>query len=410
MTGSLNKDNIKFLLLEGVSQKAVDALKNAGYNNIDYRKVALDGQELLDAIKDVHFIGIRSRTQLTAQVLEHAEQLLAIGCFCIGTNQVDLKAALAKGIPVFNAPFSNTRSVAELALGEIILLMRNAVANNAQLHLGVWNKSASNSNEVRGKTLGIIGYGHIGSQLSILAEAIGINVIFYDVEAKLPLGNATQVKTLEELLSQSDIISLHVPAIASTKNLINLDNIAHIKQGAVLLNLARGEVLQQEAIVKLLETKQIRGAGLDVFAYEPSSNKEEFVNPLRNFDNVFLTPHIGGSTSEAQENIGTEVALKFIKYADNGSTLSSVNFPEVSLPNHNESARLLHIHRNEPGVLNKIIKIFSEQEINIAGQFLSTNPDIGYVVIDVNTDTTKLSTLVDALWQIPATIKVRLLK
>lgn len=410
MTGSLNKDNIKFLLLEGVSQKAVDALKNAGYNNIDYRKVALDGQELLDAIKDVHFIGIRSRTQLTAQVLEHAEQLLAIGCFCIGTNQVDLKAALAKGIPVFNAPFSNTRSVAELALGEIILLMRNAVANNAQLHLGVWNKSASNSNEVRGKTLGIIGYGHIGSQLSILAEAIGINVIFYDIEAKLPLGNATQVKTLEELLSQSDIISLHVPATASTKNLINLDNIAHIKQGAVLLNLARGEILQQEAIVKLLETQQIRGAGLDVFAYEPSSNKEEFVNPLRNFDNVFLTPHIGGSTSEAQENIGTEVALKFIKYVDNGSTLSSVNFPEVSLPNHNESARLLHIHRNEPGVLNKIIKIFSEQEINIAGQFLSTNPDIGYVVIDVNTDTTKLSTLVDALWQIPATIKVRLLK
>ncbi|PVX32072.1 D-3-phosphoglycerate dehydrogenase [Pasteurella langaaensis DSM 22999] len=404
---SLDKSKIKFLLLEGVHQNAIDVLHEAGYTNIEYHKKALDPEELKEAIKDAHFVGLRSRTNLTADILEHAHKLVAVGCFCIGTNQVNLSAAKEKGIPVFNAPYSNTRSVAELVLAEIILLMRQIPKANAEVHRGQWNKSAVGSHEVRGKKLGIIGYGHIGSQLSIIAESLGMNVYFYDVETKLPLGNAHQVGSLEELLSSCDVISLHVPENPSTKNLMNADRIAQLKQGSVLVNAARGTVVDIDALAAALEAGKIRGAAIDVFPVEPASADEVFESPLRKFDNVLLTPHIGGSTAEAQENIGTEVALKFVKYSDNGSTLSAVNFPEVSLPEHEGTKRLLHIHHNRPGILNQINKVFVDANINIAAQFLQTDPTIGYVVIDVESDDTEA--LLTKLKAIDGTIRARLL-
>ncbi|HDR1038483.1 TPA: phosphoglycerate dehydrogenase [Pasteurella multocida] len=404
---SLDKSKIKFLLLEGVHQTALEVLQNAGYTNIEYHKKALDDDELKEAIKDAHFVGIRSRTFLTEEVLAHAQKLIAIGCFCIGTNQVNLQAAKLRGIPVFNAPFSNTRSVAELVLGEILLLMRNVPQANAEVHRGIWNKSANGSHEVRGKKLGIIGYGHIGSQLSIIAESLGMRVFFYDIENKLPLGNAQQLRTLEELLSSCDVVSLHVPENASTKNLISAERIAQLKEGAILINAARGTVVDIDALAQALETGKIRGAALDVFPEEPASIQEEFVSPLRAFDNVILTPHIGGSTSEAQENIGAEVSGKFVKYSDNGSTLSAVNFPEVSLPEHVGTKRLLHIHHNKQGVLNKINQVFVDANVNIAAQYLQTDPAIGYVVIDVETEDTH--SLLTQLKEIEGTIRARVL-
>lgn len=404
---SLDKSKIKFLLLEGLHQSSVEVLNAAGYTNIEYHKKALDGDELKEAIKDAHFVGIRSRTFLTEEVLAHANKLIAIGCFCIGTNQVDLEAAKMRGIPVFNAPFSNTRSVAELVLGEILLLMRNIPQANAEVHRGIWNKSAVGSHEVRGKKLGIIGYGHIGSQLSIIAESLGMHVYFYDVENKLPLGNAQPVRTLEDLLSSCDVISLHVPENASTKNLMSAERIAQLKQGSILINAARGTVIDIDALAEALEQRKIRGAALDVFPEEPASINEEFVSPLRRFDNVLLTPHIGGSTAEAQENIGFEVAGKFVKYSDNGSTLSSVNFPEVSLPEHTGTKRLLHIHENRPGILTKLNQIFVEANINIAAQYLQTDPKIGYVVIDVEAE--DCSHLLTKLKAIEGTIRARVL-
>lgn len=404
---SLDKSKIKFLLLEGVHQNAIDVLQAAGYTNIQVYKQALDGQELLDAIKDAHFIGIRSRTFLTEEVLAQAPKLIAIGCFCIGTNQVDLDAAKKRGIPVFNAPFSNTRSVAELVLAEMILLMRQVPTANAEVHRGVWNKSAAGSNEVRGKKLGIVGYGHIGSQLSVLAEAIGMKVYFYDVENKLPLGNAQQVPTLEGLLSSCDIISLHVPEIESTKNLMSAERIAQLKKGSVFINAARGTVVDLDALAARLEEGTLRGAAIDVFPVEPASIDEPFVSPLCKFDNVILTPHIGGSTSEAQANIGTEVANKFVKYSDNGSTVTAVNFPEVSLPIHTKTKRLLHIHENRPGILNKINQVFVESNVNIAAQYLQTDPTIGYVVIDVESD--NVDNALQSLKAIEGTIRARVL-
>lgn len=404
---SLDKSKIKFVLFEGVHQSALDTLHAAGYTNIDYYKKALDGNELKEAIKDAHFIGLRSRTHLTAEMIEAAPKLIAVGCFCIGTNQVDLNAAKARGIPVFNAPFSNTRSVAELVLGEILLLMRNVPRANAEVHRGVWNKSATGSHEVRGKKLGIIGYGHIGSQLSIIAESLGMDVYFYDIENKLPLGNAKQVRSLEELLSSCDVISLHVPELPSTKNLMNAERIAQLKQGAILINAARGTVVDIDALAQALKDRKIHGAAIDVFPIEPASINEEFVSPLREFDNVILTPHIGGSTAEAQENIGFEVAGKFVKYSDNGSTLSSVNFPEVSLPEHEGTKRLLHIHENRPGILNKLNQIFVEASLNIAAQYLQTDPKIGYVVVDVETN--DASPLLAKLKEIDGTIRARVL-
>ncbi|MDH3002094.1 phosphoglycerate dehydrogenase [Pasteurella multocida] len=404
---SLDKSKIKFLLLEGVHQTALEVLQNSGYTNIEYHKKALDDDELKEAIKDAHFVGIRSRTFLTEEVLAHAQKLIAIGCFCIGTNQVNLQAAKLRGIPVFNAPFSNTRSVAELVLGEILLLMRNVPQANAEVHRGIWNKSANGSHEVRGKKLGIIGYGHIGSQLSIIAESLGMRVFFYDIENKLPLGNAQQLRTLEELLSSCDVVSLHVPENASTKNLISAERIAQLKEGAILINAARGTVVDIDALAQALEAGKIRGAALDVFPEEPASIQEEFVSPLRAFDNVILTPHIGGSTSEAQENIGAEVSGKFVKYSDNGSTLSAVNFPEVSLPEHVGTKRLLHIHHNKQGVLNKINQVFVDANVNIAAQYLQTDPAIGYVVIDVETEDTH--SLLTQLKEIEGTIRARVL-
>ncbi|MDH2925285.1 D-3-phosphoglycerate dehydrogenase [Nicoletella semolina] len=404
---SLDKSKIKFLLLEGVHQNAIDVLKAAGYTNIEFHKKALEGEALLEAIKDAHFVGIRSRTFLTEEVLQHASKLIAIGCFCIGTNQVDLEAAKRRGIPVFNAPFSNTRSVAELVLGEILLLMRQVPTANAQVHRGVWNKSAVGSNEVRGKNLGIIGYGHIGSQLSVLAEAIGMRVYFYDIENKLPLGNAQQVASLDELLAMSDAISLHIPENASTKNILNATNLSKVKKGAVVINAARGTVIDLDSLVEVLSSGHLRGAALDVFPEEPASINEPFNSPLCQFDNVILTPHIGGSTSEAQANIGSEVAHKFVKYSDNGSTLSAVNFPEVSLPEHKGAKRLLHIHENRTGILNKINQVFVEQNVNIAAQFLQTDPTIGYVVIDVELENTDEA--LKRLKEIDGTIKARVL-
>lgn len=404
---SLDKSKIKFLLLEGVHPNALEVLKAAGYTNIEYHKKALDGEELIEAIKDAHFVGIRSRTHLTKEILEHAPKLVAVGCFCIGTNQVDLAEAKRRGIPVFNAPFSNTRSVAELVLAEIILLMRQVPKANMEVHRGVWNKSAAGANEVRGKKLGIIGYGHIGSQLSIIAEAVGMQVYFYDIENKLPLGNAQQVASLDELLASCDAISLHVPENASTKNLMNAERIAKLENDSILVNAARGTVVDIDALADRLEANTLRGAAIDVFPVEPASVNDPFESPLCKFDNVILTPHIGGSTAEAQENIGTEVANKFVKYSDNGSTLSAVNFPEVSLPANNNAKRLLHIHQNKPGILNKINQVFVDQNVNIAGQYLQTDPEIGYVVIDVQLEDS--SEALKRLKEIDGTIKARVL-
>lgn len=407
---SLEKDKIKFLLLEGVHKSALEELCAAGYTNIEYHKGALDTETLKASIRDAHFVGLRSRTHLTEEVFQAAEKLVAVGCFCIGTNQVDLEAAAKRGIPVFNAPFSNTRSVAELVIGELLLLLRGVPSSNAKAHRGVWNKLAVGSYEARGKNLGIIGYGHIGMQLGVLAESMGLHVYFYDIESKLPLGNVTQVKTLSELLNISDIVSLHVPQTPLTKNMIGAAEIAQMKQGALLINASRGTVVDIPALHDALESKHLAGAAIDVFPKEPGTNSEPFSSPLCEFDNVILTPHIGGSTQEAQENIGVEVAGKLVKYSDNGSTLSAVNFPEVSLPAHSETAsRLLHIHENRPGVLTAINKIFAEQNVNIAAQYLQTSPQMGYVVIDVNTTQETAHNALELLKGIPGTIRARLL-
>ncbi len=403
---SLSKDKIKILLLEGVHQRALDSLKANGYTNVEYIKTSLPPEELAEKIKDVHFLGIRSRTNITEDILANANKLVAIGCFCIGTNQVDLAAAQQRGVPVFNAPFSNTRSVAELVLGEILLLLRRIPEKNAKAHRGEWQKTASGSFEARGKTLGIIGYGHIGTQLSIMAENIGMRVQFYDIEDKLVLGNATQVD-MNTLLSTSDVVTLHVPETPQTKNMIGAAEIGLMKEGTILINASRGTVVDIEALASALETKQLGGAAIDVFPVEPKSNDEEFVSPLRQFDNVILTPHVGGSTQEAQQNIGLEVAGKLSKYSDNGSTLSAVNFPEVSLPAHAGNSRLMHIHRNQPGVMTKVNEIFARNNINISGQYLQTNESIGYVVIDI--DSTQAETAVKELNAIEGTIRVRLL-
>lgn len=404
---SLPKDKIKILLLEGVHQSALDTLDSNGYTNIEYLKTSLPEDELIEKIKDAHFVGLRSRTQITEKVVAAAEKLIAVGCFCIGTNQVDLEACQKRGIPVFNAPFSNTRSVAELVLGMMILLFRGVPERSAKAHRGEWDKSATGSYEARGKTLGIIGYGHIGTQLSILAEHLGMRVQFFDIEDKLVLGNAMQIKKMEQLLATSDVISMHVPETPETQNMIGAQEFAQMKDGAIFINCARGTVVDIPALVNALESKKLAGAAVDVFPIEPKSNSEEFESPLRKFDNVILTPHVGGSTQEAQENIGIEVAGKLAKYSDNGSTLTAVNFPEVSLPMHKNISRLLHIHENIPGVITKINNAFASKEINIASQYLQTNENIGYVVIEV--ETADAEDAFNELKQIPGTIKARVL-
>lgn len=404
---SLDKDKIKVLLLEGVHPNTVETFRAAGYTNVEYLKTSLSEEELIERIRDVHFVGLRSRTQITEKVLDAATKLVAIGCFCIGTNQVSLGAAHVRGIPVFNAPFSNTRSVAELVLGEILLLLRGIPEKNAKCHRGVWEKLANRSVEARGKKLGIIGYGHIGTQLGIIAEMIGMKVYYYDIENKLSLGNAIQVPNLVELLNMSDVISLHVPETASTKDLIGAEQLRMMKPGAIFINASRGTVVDIDALADVIKSGHLSGAAIDVFPVEPKSNDEEFLTPLRGLDNVILTPHIGGSTQEAQENIGLEVANKLVKYSDNGSTLSAVNFPEVSLPGHKGSSRLLHIHRNQPGVMNQINQIFADEGINIAGQYLQTSSEIGYVVIDVETEHSEKA--LARLKEINGTIRARIL-
>ncbi|WP_022961684.1 phosphoglycerate dehydrogenase [Halopseudomonas pelagia] len=404
---SLDKSKIKFLLLEGVHQTAVDTLKAAGYTNIEYHTGSLPEEQLKEAIADAHFIGIRSRTQLTADVFSHAHKLVAVGCFCIGTNQVDLNAAMEMGIAVFNAPYSNTRSVAELVLAEAILLLRGIPEKNASCHRGGWIKSADNSYEIRGKKLGIVGYGSIGTQLSVLAEGLGMQVLFYDVVTKLPLGNAVQVGSLTELLGMADIVTLHVPETAATKWMMGEKEIRAMKPGGILINAARGTVVDIDALAGALRDKHLNGAAIDVFPVEPRSNKEEFVSPLREFDNCILTPHVGGSTLEAQANIGLEVAEKLVRYSDNGTSITSVNFPEVALPSHPGMHRLLHIHQNVPGVMSEINQVFAANNINICGQFLQTNDKVGYVVIDVSAEASELA--LEKVQQVKGTIRARVL-
>lgn len=405
---STDKSWIKILLLEGVHRSAVATLQAQGYTNIDCRNEAISPQQLALLIEDVHILGLRSRTQLDEHLFERANKLVAVGCFCIGTDQVDLKAAARRGIPVFNAPFSNTRSVAEMVLGQILLLLRKIPEKNAKAHRGIWDKSALDCYEARNKVLGIVGYGHIGTQLGILAENLGMQVHFYDIEKKLPLGNAKQLATLNELLVSSDIVSMHVPEDATTKHMIGGAELLTMQQGSIFINAARGSVVDINALHEVLAMGHLLGAAVDVFPQEPNSNKDEFSSPLQAFDNVILTPHIGGSTQEAQQNIGIEVAGKLAKYVDNGSTLSCVNFPEVSLPMHSENVvRLLHIHQNKPGILTKINHIFAQQGINIAGQYLQTNQDYGYVVIDI--ETTEVEQLLLQLKAIKGTIRARIL-
>lgn len=406
-TTSFDKDRIRFLLLEGVHAAAVDTLERAGYHNIDYVKTSLSDQELKEKIVDAHFLGIRSRTQLSQEVFNAAPKLQAVGCFCIGTNQVDLNAALLRGIPVFNAPFSNTRSVAELVIGQSILLLRDIPSKNANLHRGIWNKAAKGSYETRGKNLGIVGYGNIGSQLSVLAESMGMRVYLYDVMTKLPLGNATQLNSLEELMRTCDIVSLHVPETPQTQNMIAAEQLSWMKKGSILINASRGTVVDIDALASALESKHLSGAAIDVFPTEPKSNDEEFCSPLRAFDNCIITPHVGGSTMEAQENIGVEVSEKLIKYSDNGSSFTAVNFPEVALPAHPGKHRLLHIHRNEPGIISEINRIFSESGINISSQYLQTKESLGYVVMDIDVQYSELA--LARLNEVHGTIKCRVL-
>ena len=398
---------MKVLLLEGVHERAVENFARHGYTTIERHPRALAGDELKAAVAGVHFVGIRSRTRLTAAAIAGSRKLMAVGAFCIGTNQIDLEAAMMRGIPVFNAPFSNTRSVAELVLAESILLMRGIPAKNALLHRGVWAKSADDAREVRGKTLGIVGYGNIGSQLSVMAEALGMDVRYHDVVTKLPLGNARAVASLDELLAAADVVTLHVPETPLTRGMIGREELSRLKPGALLINASRGSVVDIDAACEALESGRLGGAAFDVYPVEPEGNDEQFLTPLRRFDNVILTPHIAGSTIEAQANIGTEVSDKLIRYSDNGSTLSAVNFPEVSLPAHPGHHRLLHIHHNVPGVLSRINAVFSRHRINISGEYLMTNARIGYVVTDVEAASSRIA--LKSLADIEGTIRTRVL-
>lgn len=407
MRTSFDKSRLKILLLEGIHPSAERVFRDAGYSNIEAVSTALTGQALIEKLEGVHFLGIRSTSQVTREVFEAADKLVAMGCFCIGTNQVDLQAASEHGVVVFNAPYSNTRSVAELVLAEAIMLMRGIPEKSALAHRGIWKKSATDSYEIRGKTLGIVGYGAIGSQLSVLAESLGMRVVFYDVVSKLPLGNASQMPTLDALLSQSDVVSLHVPDLPSTRGLMTRERIAQMKPKAVLINASRGSVVDIDALAQALGDKRLLGAAIDVFPSEPKSNQDPFESPLTQYDNCILTPHVGGSTQEAQENIGVEVADKLVRYSDNGSTLTSVNFPEVALPPHPQHHRLLHIHENRPGVLSQINQVFADNAINIGSQFLQTTDKIGYVVIDVDRDYSEVA--LQKLTNVEGTIRCRVL-
>ena len=402
---SYPKEKINILFLENISDAAVNHFKAGGYVNVKKISGALPEEELVEAVKNVHLLGIRSKTQITKKVLDAAEKLQAIGCFCIGTNQVALSEATKKGVAVFNAPYSNTRSVAELVIGASIMLIRKIIDKNKAAHEGIWMKDASGSYELRGKTLGIVGYGNIGSQLSVLAEGLGMKVIFYDVETKLPLGNAEDKKTLKDLVSHADIITLHVPELPTTKNLINKNILKHFKKGSILINYARGEVVDLDALAKFLTDGHIGGAAIDVFPWEPEKNGDKFATPLQGLSNVLLTPHIGGSTQEAQQNIGADVSNKLFNYLEKGISYGSHTVPALSLPPQEGTHRILHIHNNVPGVLSEINTQLSKNKINILGQYLKTNDSIGYVVLDVDKGLSKHA--VELLKKVKHTIKVR---
>ena len=404
---SYPKDKIKILMLENISDAAIKVFKDAGYADIKKISGALSEDQLINEIKQVHMVGIRSKTQITEKVLQHAEKLQAIGCFCIGTNQVNLQAARKKGIVVFNAPYSNTRSVAELVIGASIILIRKILDKNKAAHEGQWKKDAKGSFEIRGKTLGIIGYGNIGSQVSILAESLGMKVIFYDNVTKLPLGNASSRKTLREVVSKADVITLHIPETQQTKNLINKTLLKHFKKGSILINFARGEVVDLDALATALRAGHLSGAAIDVFPIEPEKNGDPFSSPLQHIPNVLLTPHVGGSTEEAQHNIGEDVSAKLLQYLEMGATTGSHTVPEISLSPQEGTHRILHIHTNVPGVLSEINTTLSENKINVLGQYLKTNDAIGYVVLDIDK---KLSeNAVELLRKVKGSLKVRLL-
>jgi D-3-phosphoglycerate dehydrogenase len=404
---SLDKSKIKILLLEGIHENAVRYFEENNYSDVECLKESLTGHELEEKLSQTHIIGIRSRTELRKDLIDKAPKLFAIGCFSIGINQVDIQDAKMLGIPVFNAPFSNTRSVAEMVVAECIMLMRGIPEKNALAHNKIWYKSARNSVEVRGKNLGIVGYGHIGSQVSILAENLGMNVYYYDIVKKLSLGNARSVGSLDELLRISDTVTLHVPSTELTRNMISVNQVALMKKDACLINASRGDVVDYKAVADGLRSKHLAGAAADVFPGEPASNGEPFLNELQEFDNVILTPHIGGNTLEAQANIGIEVAEKLVKYSDTGSTIGAVNFVEISLPPNSAKQRFLHIHKNVPGVLSEVNECFSSRGINIAAEYLQTDPDIGYVIIE--TDSELNSSVIQELKNIPHTIRTRIL-
>ena len=404
---SYPKEKINILLLENISQKAVTIFKDNGYNNTEMIAGALSEDELVNLVKDVHLLGIRSKTQVTERVLEAAKKLQAIGCFCIGVNQVNLNAATRLGITVFNAPYSNTRSVAELVIGAAIMLIRRIPDKNKAAHEGIWMKEAKGSYEIRGKTLGIIGYGNIGSQLSILAEALGMKVMFYDIETKMPLGNTMAVKSLQEVVASADVISLHVPETQATQNLINKELLGEFKKGAILINYARGQVVDLEALAESLKDGQLSGAAVDVYPSEPKKNGDKFISPLQNLSNVLLTPHIGGSTEEAQQNIGEDVSNKLFQFLEKGVTNGSHTVPPLALPPQEGTHRILHIHRNVPGVLSAINTQLSLHNINIIAQYLKTNDEIGYVVLDVDKNLSAHAS--ELLKEVKETIKVRLL-
>ncbi len=404
---SYPKEKINILFLENISDVAVKHFTGTGYSNVKKLNGALSEDQLMKEIKNIHLLGIRSKTKITAKVLAAAEKLQAIGCFCIGVNQVDLKAATKKGVAVFNAPYSNTRSVAELVIGASIMLIRKIIDKNKAAHNGVWMKEATGSYELRGKTLGIIGYGNIGSQLSVLAESLGMKVIFYDTETKLPLGNASSVKSLKEVVSKADIVSLHVPELPSTKNLINKNNLKYFKKGSILINYARGEVVELNDLAKAFSDGHLGGAAIDVFPWEPEKNGDTFTTPLQGLSNVLLTPHIGGSTQEAQNNIGEDVSSKLFNYLEKGVSFGSHTIPALSLPPQEGTHRILHIHNNVPGVLSEINTQLSKNKINILAQYLTTNEDIGYVVLDLDKSLSKNA--LELLKKVKETIKVRML-
>ncbi len=405
---SLPKDKIKILLLENISDTAVNALKGAGYRNIERLTKALEGKALIDALQGVRLLGIRSRSEITPEIVAATDQLIAIGCFSVGTNQVDLDAARRKGIPVFNAPFSNTRSVAELTIAEIVMLYRRIFPRSVAAHAGGWDKSATGSHEVRGKTLGIVGYGNIGSQLSDLAEAMGMRVVFFDHTDKLRRGNVEPTNTLDELLQMSDVVTVHLPETPATMGMFGREQIAKMRKGAFLINNARGTLVDLEALAEALKIGHLGGAAVDVFPIEPSSNNDRFTTPLQGLDNVILSPHVGGSTEEAQERIGAEVSRKFVEYSDIGSTVGAVNFPQVQLPPRPAGTRFIQVQQNTPGELRRLNDVFAARGVNIAAQYYQTDADIGYVVLDADGAVADADDILAEIRANPGTIRARL--